>query len=206
MAKLGIVTIHGIGETTTGYADAFKAEIKRRLGAKSSDVDFETIFYQDLLQNNQEDYYARTKDKLRYRTLRRFVLFAISDAASLEAQRGRGNDLYTRVQDTILTALKRIFASLEPNAPLIVIAQSFGGQVFSSFLWDAQQDDPAFGIWASPPDFSSQEEEDFCRGKSTRILFTTGCNIPVFVASLPSERIIPIAPPRPDFELSLIHI
>ena len=201
MAALGFVTIHGMGETPIDYADDFVDEVKKKMGTKHAEkVECGSIFYQDILQENEERYYKAVKRSVSWSKLRKFVLYGFADAASLETQKTGNTSPYFIVQTRILNTLKKVFNSLDdPTAPLVIVAQSLGGQVTSNYLWDASRDHtPEFGVWSKPQEFSSQAEEDFCRGKTLIRFYTTGCNIPIFVAG--HTKIVPIPKPNDIFQ------
>ncbi|MEO0948667.1 MAG: hypothetical protein AAFY11_11095, partial [Cyanobacteria bacterium J06641_5] len=115
---------------------------------------------------------------------RKFMLSAFSDASSLEANKDKPRSAYKQTQEAIVKSLRETRKHLEnPDGPLIVIAQSLGGQVISNYIWDAQN--KRNGVWKKgDPDYlnPSADEEKFLAMETVRTLFTTGCNIPVFIA------------------------
>jgi hypothetical protein len=131
--------------------------------------------------------------------LREFLLFGFSDAASLESSRNEANGVYVQAQLQIIAALRSAYAELggQPGKVLIV-AQSLGGQLLSNYVWDAQHPGRN-GVWRNIADYVTADapELSFLRLNSLHRLFTTGCNIPIFVAGY--GNITPIAPPNPQF-------
>ncbi|MEO1066344.1 MAG: hypothetical protein AAFW47_03075 [Pseudomonadota bacterium] len=202
MAKIALVTVHGMGETETGYASRFFDEIDDRLSsAERAELHTNEVYYQDILQANQVDYFDRVKRRLEWDKMRKFVLFGIGDAASLESQKSGTNSPYFKAQKAICDTLKASFQMLDPGGKLVMVAQSLGGQVLSNYLWDAKPGrSPQNGLWSSPPSFASAEEEAFCRGGSLVRLYTTGCNIPIFVAGFGRAKITAIDKPNADFK------
>jgi len=202
MTKLGLLTIHGMGQTKPDYADAFKKALSNRFGKTEwTNIEIRSAYYQDLLQNNQSAYFNKVSAGLDWQRLRKFVLFGFSDAASLESRKVGKNSPYYQAQERILEQFRSLYKALPPSSQIVVVAQSLGGQVLSNYLWDAlHAKKPSHGIWANPPKFGDKAEEDFCRGKSIRTIFTTGCNIPIFVAGIHPKEITPIDKPTPDFE------
>ncbi len=202
MLELGLLTVHGMGETTPDYAEDFLLEVRDRFGADNGRLVTETIFYQDILQPFEEDYFNRVRRRVDWDRLRKFLLYGICDAATLESQKQGTDSPYYQAQMRILVAFRTLYRALEgSNRRTIVVAQSLGGQVLSNYLWDALKDNmPSIGVWSVPQQFQSREEEDFCRGKAIVRLFTTGCNIPIFVAGRPRDRIEPIPRPNNEFE------
>ena len=203
MAHVGVLTLHGMGYTSPHYAVDLFDEIRTRLGpADAANVEMKAIYYQNILQDNQEDYYRRVKRRLRWDDLREFILYGFSDAASLEAKKHGPDSPYFQAQLRILGGLKVLYSMLSGNdRRVVIVAQSLGGQVVSNYLWDATPGrTPRHGVWSVPQNFSSPEEETFCRGRKTTRLMTTGCNIPIFCAGLDRDDITPIDELSPGFE------
>ena len=203
MAKLGILTLHGMGNTEPDYAAELFERISLELGEDlRGSVATQAVFYQDILQHNQSLYFKTVKRRLRWDDLREFMLYGFSDAASLEARKEGPTSPYFLAQTNILTALRALYNKLEGNdRRLIILAHSLGGQVISNFLWDSTRDRKTQnGVWSEDQIFSSPEEEAFCRGKKTVRLLTTGCNIPIFVAGLNRSLIEPIPKLSDTFE------
>lgn len=82
--------------------------------------------------------------------------------------------------------------------PIVLVAQSLGGQVISNYIWDTKEKN---GIWEIDnrdyPEFEVKEEK-FIKFEFLRYFLTTGCNIPLFVAGF--EQIKAITKPNPDFQ------
>lgn len=152
MAHLGILTLHGMGNTSPHYAVDLFDEIRDRLGpADAARIETKAVYYQDILQANQEDYFKRVKRRLRWDDLREFILYGFSDAASLESKKHGGLSPYFQAQNRILGGLKVLYSMLSGNdRRVVIIAQSLGGQVVSNYLWDAAPNrTPRHGVWAN---------------------------------------------------------
>ena len=92
---IALITIHGMGDTERGYYTEFYDEIKKSLGKTAWDkVIFKHLYYQDILQGNQETIFNRMRDKIDWMKLRKFLLFGFSDAASLEYNKDAVNSPY----------------------------------------------------------------------------------------------------------------
>ncbi|MEM9239402.1 MAG: hypothetical protein AAGB07_05425 [Pseudomonadota bacterium] len=202
MTHLGILTLHGMGNTSRSYAEELFDEIRHRLGEDADKIATHAVFYQNIMQENQSRYLDRVKGQLRWDDMREFMLYGFSDAASLESKKDGEESPYFQAQLRIFQGLKALYNSLSGgDRRVVIIAQSLGGQVISNYLWDARPDRAAkHGIWRDPPSFQSPEEEAFCRGRSTKRLLTTGCNIPIFCAGSDPKRITPIDELSPGFE------
>lgn len=201
---IALVTIHGMGDTERGYYTEFHDEIKKSLGKATWDkVIFKHIYYQDVLQGNEEDIFNRMRDKIAWVKIREFLLFGFSDAASLEYKKDAIDSPYFLTQKTIMQTMDEIFDESEGQLlPVVILAQSLGCQVISSYIWDA---DPAHkvsaGIWSVQTGggvTNGSPRDIFRRMKTLQRLYTTGCNIPIFVSG--HKIIEAIAPPSPLFK------
>ncbi len=213
--KVALLPIHGMGPVKGDYAQRFEKALRRRLGGQWHKILFRPVHYQKLLQDNQDRVWEdMRKRNLDWTRLRRFVLFGFSDATGIERHAHCDGSPYTKVQEIIQENLNAVYnETQDPEIPVVVIAQSLGGHVISNYIWDAQSDsrpngtECTRGVWtkdeASDPTAAAAEEEDegdretdpveaFLRLKSLRFLYTTGCNIPIFVASFPESEIVPI--------------
>lgn len=199
-----VLTFHGMGETNPDYWKGLDASLKNLIKHASWDrIQFEYVYYQGVVQKNQYDVWARTLDahKLDWQILRRFMLFAFSDAATLEHHSDDRESPYVATQRIIRDTLRQGLAKMSsPAAPVAIVAQSLGGQVISNYIWDSQQKENA-GIWKHEPlPELTPEEEKFLRLGTLRLMLTTGCNIPFFVSGL--NKIEPITKPTPEFQWS----
>jgi hypothetical protein len=199
MAKIAIVTLHGMGNTSADYAEDLKNHLKTTLAAEWSQISFQSVYYQNLLQSNQSRVFANMERHISGKELREFLLFGFSDAASLESSRNEAHGVYVQAQLQIITALHNAYAELgEQPGKVLIVAQSLGGQLLSNYVWDAQHPGRN-GVWRNIADYVTADasELSFLRLNSLHRLFTTGCNIPIFVAGY--ADIAPIAPPNPQF-------
>ena len=200
--KLAVVMIHGMGETLPGYSADLRSRLTKGVPkAKQSALAFGEIYYQDILQANQQAVFDRMRPQINWMRLRKFLLFGFSDAASLAFQPDIAGSAYFLAQQAIQQKLGEVYAQAgaQPDLPVLLIAQSLGGHVISNYIWDAQQPAPQVGVWKPPlPPVSDPKLDDFQRLRSLVRLCTTGCNIPLFVAG--HQPIVPIAKPTPAFQ------
>lgn len=215
---VALVTLHGMGETDDDYAERLFSGVRARLGADAGRVGFLPVHYQRPLQRHQDWVRAQMEAHgLRSRRARRFVLSHLSDAVGLEAGKDADDSSYTGTQACIAERLLEAYAATA-DGPVIVVAQSLGAQVVSSYLYDAQRwrasrDDarigpPSAGLWrdgrrsieATLRRPVSDAELDYLRGDTVRALLTTGCNIPVFVAAHARMNVRAIEAPTVGFE------
>lgn len=215
MRQVALLTIHGMGETLPDYADPVFAAQRARMAADQVQAWLlcRSIYYQDILKPNQEEVWARVDaaTKLHYDDLRRFLLFGFGDAAGLENRKEDDGSVYELAQAAIARQMLDVYQH-GPDAALVFLAQSLGGQVLSSYIYDAQKaaggGPVAAGIWKDVDAWSlralgrrlTDGEKRFIGGATCTAFLTTGCNIPIFVAAHKEMDIKPIAPPTPSFE------
>lgn len=182
--SVALFTIHGMGETPKNYHHLFLERIKKQMGENWKRVKFESIYYQDILQFNQTEIFKKMKILTRWDGLRKFVLYNLSDAASVDYRRWEKNSLYHQTQKRIWDTLKKIYKRYdEQKIPVVILAYSLGCHVLSNYIWDSQQKDPSSGVWKYENIKAlDKKEKSFLKLKSMSKLITIGCNIPVFVA------------------------
>lgn len=200
MAKsLAVIVIHGMGDTRADYDRKLKKTLRNRLGEPEwRKVVWRRVFYQPVLQANQVRLFGESQrmGKIDWLKLRRFVLYGFSDAASMQMRPYEMDSAYQQVQERIVAALADARDVLgDPQKPVVLVSHSLGCQVISNFIWDAQQERVDAGVFRSDlanPIGKDTAEDRFLRLQSLRFLITTGCNIPIFVAGIPRERIRPV--------------
>lgn len=198
VAKVAVLAIHGIGETRRGYSEQLEAHLRRALGEASDALCFVEIDYQRHLQGNQERLWERVRHGLRWTLVRRFLLFYFGDAAAVLYNSRELDSIYLKAQRSVYDAALEALGQLEhPDCPVLIIAQSLGCQIVSSYLWDAHHDR---GIW-DPRHAALRTEEPennaFLKLTTTRYFLSTGCNIPLVVSGL--TEVVPIDRPSEDF-------
>ncbi len=186
MAKdLAVITVHGMGDTQEDYYKELERKLRKAVGRETWDdrVQLEHVYYQGLLQGKQEVMWDAMDDEydLRWDSLRKFMLYAFSDAAAIEHSLRKDQLLYKAVHQTIATAFDNAFVALGNEAkPVILIASSLGGQEVSNYIWDAMKNVRLF----EPPGDVDAARRAFRRFGACRYFVTTGCNIPLFKAGL----------------------
>ncbi len=207
MAKVALLTIHGMGEQPLDYAGDMQRSLQQQMGAAFAGVDVHSVYYQHLLKPNEQDVWQRVHQSatVRYDALRKFILFGFADAAGLENRKEYDNSVYELAQQEIARALLAILASHGPATPIVLLAHSLGCQVMSSFIYDAQKraggGAVAAGIWkpGRMADSLTPAQRQFLQCGTVRSFVTTGCNIPVFVAAHKRMDVKPIIKPNPGF-------
>ena len=148
----------------------------------------------------------KTRD-LDWQSLRELLLYGFSDAAGFERNASKIGSPYEQVQSRIIDVLRLVFLNAgEVSIPVVIVAHSLGCHVISNYIWDAQRPASSVpqGVWRNQPattargenvedEAGSRENDGFFRLRSLRFLYTTGCNIPIFVAGFPRSKIVPVA-------------
>ncbi len=188
--KLAVITIHGMGDTNPNYYKAFEKKLRKYVGHDlwDNNVHLEDVFYQDLLQERQEDYWNEIDDKysLNWDFLRKFMLFSFSDAASIEHSLRNDLKLYKNVHKKIADAFDISLKKLKsPNNPVIVVAHSLGCEQVSNYIWDAMNNKRLF----SSSETGTPAQKKFRRLSTCKLFVTTGCNIPIFRAGLDQPKL-----------------
>ncbi|MGK0271427.1 MAG: hypothetical protein ACI88H_002086 [Cocleimonas sp.] len=188
--KVAIITIHGMGDTNPNYYKSLEKKLRKYVGKSlwDDEVHLESVFYQNLLQGNQEEYWDEIDDeyKLKWDFLRKFMLFSFADAASIEHSLRNDLTLYLNVHKAIASGFDNTFEALgNQTKPVIVIAHSLGCEQVSNYIWDAMNNKRFF----KEPHPSSPDIDSFRRFGSCTKLITTGCNIPIFRAGLDNPEL-----------------
>ncbi len=208
MPDIAVITFHGMGETKRNYAYELFSRLENKLSPETlANIHFDSVYYQDILQTNQERYFDEAKDLIDWKKLRRFMLYGFCDASSLETMKDKDNSPYLVSQRRIFDALSLAYDVVGKDGKVVLLAQSLGGQVISNYLWDAGkykavEAHPNYGVWAEQhlDPTLSKDKEAFLKGGSVKYLVTTGCNIPLFVAGRDKEDISPISRPSTGFK------
>ena len=187
-----VLAVHGMGDTRPSYAARLQNELRDRLNEDSAKIYFSSVYYQDIFQDNQGALWNRYKHRaLDWRKVRKLLLYGFSDAAGYERKAEQPGSGYERVQLAIHAKLTELYDKTG-GLPIVLVAQSLGGHVISDYIWDAQRVGGATrGIWRpnGPGGAQDVELDRFLRLKSLNLLYTSGCNIPVFLASLSEPEI-----------------
>ncbi len=210
--KAAFITIHGMGKTDANYSADLFTELSKRLKEKADCVHLGSVYYQGILQPNEERVWAKVQEGLGWSSLREFLLFGIADAAGLESGKEKPGSVYEQAQVAIAKELWSARNEVGEDSPVVFLAHSLGCQVLSCYLWDASQSAAgkpvSVGIWKDINAFGSSitggsglppGDITFLQGKTLRTLFTTGCNIPVFVAAHAKTDIRPFPKPNDTF-------
>ncbi len=188
MAKLGLLTLHGMGKVKEKYSIPLQDKLKKELGTKWNDIEVAQVQYQPALQTNQNKLLKRmaAAHELDSFLFRKVLVDSFSDATNFEySGHYPSSGAYFEIQSEILKNLEELWD--KGVRQVAVVAQSLGCQVLSNYLWDAQREEPK-GIFANRPN-DNPAKEKFLRLGNMKYLATTGCNIPLFVSGLDEDKI-----------------
>lgn len=187
MKDAALITLHGMGKDKKGYYDGLEEGLKKRLGHDEwRRISFQNVLYAPILQKPQSELWraiiSASENDIDATKLRQFFLFGFGDAGSLEYSAYHDMKKYIKVQQEIQRALSDAYIEMgeDKSKPVVIIAQSLGCQVLSNYLWDSQK---GKYIFKNPAGIDADKLE-FLRLKSLRNLFTTGCNIPLFISGI----------------------
>lgn len=184
--SVGVVYLHGMGETPRGYSATMTDRIIEHLNLVGNPlVEFKEVVYSDITAPGKTrlKQYSLTKC-LKYPFVRNSLIGTLADPASVLNHNNTAayNSCMLKIRDAIL-AHKRL---LGDNCKIVLVAHSLGCQIASNFLWDAQH-----GEFAQELGIDSKLVEN------VSALVTFGCNIPLF--NLHIEHPVCFAKPHASF-------
>ncbi|SDG32330.1 hypothetical protein SAMN05216603_101275 [Pseudomonas benzenivorans] len=187
--KLAVAIIHGIGtqpdcrdgEGQHAFAQSLIAGLRRRLGVDAEQVAFQSLYWASVLDKRQVAYLERLDDQpVRWRWMRRLVTLFLGDASGYRKVSEAYDTTYEEVHQCLRAGLNALRAKVDGDTPLVVLAHSLGGHIFSNFTWDQQ------GINQTP----SCPHDPFLALETLAGLITFGCNIPLFTFAC--DPVVPI--------------
>lgn len=211
--KCAILVIHGQGNTLRNFAADLEKRLKHKVGSYLwEQLFFDTIYYQRLIQSHQENVWRDMPlSKLRWKQARQLMLYGFSDAVTIEYAASGPNSHYLNVQRVIVQAIRNARKHLrDAHCPIVIIAASLGCHIISNYIWDAQTQangEQVVGVWhhdlPSLVKGCEYSETEFLRLQTLRYLFTTGCNLPLFIAGHPD--IVAINKPHPCRDFTWVN-
>lgn len=190
-SDLVIMAVHGIGDQTANYADDLKEKLKVELKKRGlRRFGFHFVYYQDLLQPQQEELWQRmdATDIRMKRLARPLALKYFGDALSYQFRSEGRDSLYRKIHERVRQTVAESNEDLNDGGSLVILAQSFGAHIMSNYIWDLQHSQ---GIWER----GRPRPQD--RLNALKLFMTTGCNIPLFVSAL--DKIQAFEKPSDDF-------
>jgi len=186
--NITVLCIHGMGDLTEDDFRSNVSGLEKRLknGIDShKNIKFFRIFFSDILMRNTDplhDEYKRN-GQITWGPARKKFFNSFSDASSIEHRPEGTDSTYYKVQERIYKTIKEAYSFYHSgDGSLMIIAHSLGVQVIINYLWDSQFEKSKYGIWSQDRNDQDGIPEDFLRLKNLSCIFSSGCNIPLFVA------------------------
>ncbi|MGJ0486023.1 MAG: hypothetical protein ACR65R_16025 [Methylomicrobium sp.] len=213
--ECALLCMHGMGNLTQNEFVSDIAKLTQNLAERLPAERFSKIyipstgiFYSDLTQQQEDAVWQAMITQgglntglIRRNTvnrIRRFIISGFSDAIAFAGFNGSGTkQQYTQAQHRIYDALNDVHNTCG-KVPVVIFTQSLGCQILSSYIWDAQLywrnansggnfSIDSRSIWKN---HQSTSNDDFLCLQTLKTLFTTGCNIPIFVSGFDDVRAI----------------
>jgi len=196
--SVAVLAVHGMGsQGATEPKDTSKLtfskdlkrlvadEIYRRNKFKfQNHVAWREVFWADILQKRQDNYFHKIKNRTRGNRLRRFLVKNISDAAAYrQIPSDPKANTYKKIHQKIDMVLNHFvnIDEVDDDARLIILAHSLGGHIMSNYLYDLQR--------------NPSKPTDFLNARTTMAFVTFGCNIPLFTFAYDPDYVKPITRP-----------
>ena len=187
--KLAVAIIHGIGpkldrqdeEGQYEYAQGLIRGIRRQLGEEAGQIVFRSLFWASVMDEREHDFLDSLDNQpVTWRWLRRLVTLFLGDASGYRKVSQAYDDTYEQVHQRVRQGIYALRAEVGPDTPLVVLAHSLGGHIFSNFVWDQQKLNET----------SSRPDDPFLALETLAGLVTFGCNIPLFTFAY--DKVVPI--------------
>ncbi len=191
--KLGILLVHGSGATHYKLLDKFTLNLQKRihqLCGLEKQVKTLAVDWHPAVQTYQENLWTRLdtpEHSLRFKGLRKFVLYTISDNVAYTGYSDENNTAYKAIHGLIHEYVLQLKEDLEDNAPLFIIASSLGTVIASNYIWDRQNPKSEDKLGASA----------FERMETLSGLYTFGNNMPIYLGSYDVDKLEAIRFPAP---------
>ncbi|PZO51970.1 MAG: hypothetical protein DCF16_10635 [Alphaproteobacteria bacterium] len=198
--RIGVLIVHGIGTREVGYSEAFRKKLKRHLKRKyhlrtPHTISFEEVFWAGATKSLQSEYQLNNivyHPQLEQNHIRRFVIESLADAAAFQnipyGLKNGGETMYERIKRSIAVSIGNLYARVGPDAPLLVIAHSFGGWMMSCYIDDLRRQAADKRKRGQP----LTQKEAFESFDTLGGVVTIGCNIPAFVFCMDPGSVDPV--------------
>ena len=177
--KLGVFLIRGAGKEGSKQQEKFVDKLNSLLhksGVATEFIHYEYANWYLPTQSNEEKLYDRFINsglKIKAKSLRRFVLFLISDLVAYIGEPNKPSTTYRQTHELIHKSILNLKDALEEGAPLIIIASSLSTEIISNYIWDRQHTEDPDPLGASP----------FERLETLTGIFMFGNNNPIFLSA-----------------------
>ncbi|UOY93035.1 chemotaxis protein [Ectobacillus sp. JY-23] len=148
MQKVAATIIHGMGTQKQEYAEdmvmklqnSFAKKIEQWTDSAETQLIVRPVYWADIFTPKEEELYEKlvVRHKLRYKTLRRFLMQYLADAIAYQPV-SDGSHNYERIHMRIGDTLHALSELAGERAPLCVISHSLGSAVASNYFYDLQK-------------------------------------------------------------------
>lgn len=198
--RIGVLIVHGIGTREVGYSEAFRKRLKKHLKRKfhlraPHTICFEEVFWAGATKSLQSEYQLNNivyHPQLEQNHIRKFVIESLADAAAFQnisyGLNNGGETMYERIKRSIAVSMDNLCAKVGPQAPLVVVAHSFGGWMMSCYIDDLRKQ----AADKREAGFNLTQHEAFRSFDTLGGIVTFGCNIPAFVFCMDPGSVDPV--------------
>lgn len=174
--KLGVLFIHGMGDTQDDYAHDAIHHLRERLSGRGfdrDDVAYEVVYWAPVLSPRENQLWVdlSAQNDLNWTKLRKFFINGFGNTTAYQQGQCSRNNVYARIHSLVHQALLSLRSKLGgEDRPLVVLAHSLGSVFVSDYIWDRQhgKDNERYGGSA------------FERMETLSGLITLGSSIPLF--------------------------
>ena len=171
MNPLAVAIFHGMGAFDGNFANSLIGEIDRRLArrfggtAEAPQIVYQPVQWGDVLEPNQAELLRKIlgDPSLGWRKLRSVLVTALGDAIAFHPTPDNRKD-YDSVRDRVREQLSVLSNAAGPDAPLCLIAHSFGSIVATNYLISCQNAETA----------SYEDDSPLVHGRTLATLITLG--------------------------------
>ncbi|MDW3196297.1 MAG: hypothetical protein R8G66_28245 [Cytophagales bacterium] len=202
--KLGILMIRGSGSPGFDDQEMFIERLFKQLRkegkAPENEIAWRFINWYEPLETEQQTLISRLEGsslKVRSMFLRKFLLSNTSDLINYGGRPNESSTAYEEIHQIVTSDIRLLQNELVPDAPLIILASSFGTKVINDHIWDRQQ----FSI-KNPGVPDPLGQTAFERMETVVGLFTFGSNLAIFGASVPIDDLRPIQFPDANLPIA----
>jgi hypothetical protein len=189
--KVGVLFVHGMGETQDDFAHDAIHELRDRLSGRGfdrDDVAWESVYWAPILSPRENQLWVdlSAQNDLNWAKLRKFFINGFGNTTAYQQVADRRHDVYGRIHGLVHEGLLALKAKLGgEDRPLVVLAHSLGSVFVSDYIWDRQhgKDQERYGGSA------------FERMETLAGLVTLGSSIPLFTLSHDPVGCITFPPP-----------
>jgi hypothetical protein len=142
--KLGILVIRGSGESGFKRQEYFFKKVFKlleRKGVDTTQIQIEYIDWYAYMELHQEKILDRLYSagiKISGKTLRKLVITNIGDLINYGGIPNLPSKNYEKTHELVHKSIVSLKNNLVEDAPLILIASSFGTEIMNNYIWDRQ--------------------------------------------------------------------